>query len=64
VVPIADMLHAMLWGLGFHAGFVDGHADLRSIAKQLNELFANGLLGAESVAAGHSEAMQSATATP
>ena len=20
VVPIADMLHAMLWGLGFHAG--------------------------------------------
>ena len=45
VVPIADMLHAMLWGLGFHAGFVDSQTDLRSIAKQLNGLFANGLLG-------------------
>jgi AcrR family transcriptional regulator len=64
VVPIADMLHAMLWGLGFHAGFVDSQTDLRSIAKQLNGLFANGLRCPESVATGHREALQSATAAP
>jgi AcrR family transcriptional regulator len=64
VVPIADMLHAMLWGLGFHAGFIDSRADLRSIAGQFNGLFSKGLLGPESVATGHREALQSATAAP
>jgi AcrR family transcriptional regulator len=64
VVPIADMLHAILWGLGFHAGFIDSQTDLRSIAKQLSQLFSNGLLDPGCVAAAHRETLQSGTATP
>jgi AcrR family transcriptional regulator len=49
VTPIADMLHAMLWGLGFHAGFVDDEAAMCLITKQLGQLFSNGLLSVRSV---------------
>jgi AcrR family transcriptional regulator len=51
VTPIADMLHAILWGLGLHAGFIDTPAGLGSITKQLTRLLAHGLLDttAESV---------------
>jgi AcrR family transcriptional regulator len=44
VTPIADMLHAMLWGVGLHAGFMDGQAGLGSITKQLTRLLSHGLL--------------------
>lgn len=44
VAPIADMLHAMLWGLGFHAGFVDDEAVMYLITKQLERLLSDGLL--------------------
>jgi AcrR family transcriptional regulator len=44
VTPIADMLHAMLWGVGLHAGFIDSQADLGLITKQLTRLLSHGLL--------------------
>lgn len=44
VAPIADMLHAMLWGVGLHAGFIDTQAGLGSITKQLARLISHGLL--------------------
>ncbi|MDT5069866.1 MAG: hypothetical protein QOK02_6021 [Mycobacterium sp.] len=44
VTPIADMLHAMLWGVGLHAGFMDGPAGIGSITKQLTRLLSHGLL--------------------
>jgi AcrR family transcriptional regulator len=44
VTPIADMLHAMLWGVGFHAGFVDDEANIKLITKQLTRLLSHGLL--------------------
>jgi AcrR family transcriptional regulator len=44
VTPIADMLHAMLWGVGFHAGFVAEQADMELITKQLSRLLSHGLL--------------------
>lgn len=43
VEPIADMLHALLWGVGFHAGFV-GDGDMRLITKQLGRVLSHGLL--------------------
>ena len=46
VTPIADMLHAVLWGVGLHAGFIDSQAGLGSITKQLTELLSHGLLNA------------------
>jgi AcrR family transcriptional regulator len=46
VTPIADMLHAMLWGVGLHAGFIDSQADLGSITKQLTRMISHGLLNA------------------
>lgn len=49
---VVDMLVAMLWGMGFHAGFIDGgdpaEAGDHLIAKQLGMLFSGGLLGAGS----------------
>lgn len=45
VEPVADMLRAMLWGIGFYAGFVDDVVDPCLIAKQLGGLFSYGLLG-------------------
>jgi AcrR family transcriptional regulator len=44
VSPIADMLHAMLWGVGLHAGFFDTAAGRRSITKQLTQMLSHGLL--------------------
>jgi AcrR family transcriptional regulator len=44
VSPIADMLHAMLWGVGLHAGFIDTAAGLGLITKQLARLISHGLL--------------------
>jgi AcrR family transcriptional regulator len=44
VTPIADMLHAMLWGVGLHAGFMAGPAGIGSITKQLTRLLSHGLL--------------------
>jgi AcrR family transcriptional regulator len=44
VTPIADMLHAVLWGVGLHAGFIDSQAGLGSITKQLTQLLSHGLL--------------------
>lgn len=43
--PIADMLDAMLWGVGLYAGFIDRRRGIRSITKQLDQLLAHGLLG-------------------
>jgi AcrR family transcriptional regulator len=45
VTPIADMLSAMLWGMGFHAGFVAEQAAMGLITKQLGRLLSHGLLG-------------------
>jgi AcrR family transcriptional regulator len=44
VTPIADMLTAMLWGMGFHAGFVAEQAAMGLITKQLGRLLSHGLL--------------------
>jgi AcrR family transcriptional regulator len=43
---IVEMLHAIVWGIGFYAGFVDRTADMRAITKQLDYLLAHGLLEA------------------
>jgi AcrR family transcriptional regulator len=64
VAPIANMLHAMLWGLGFHAGFVDSETDRALITKQLNGLLRDGLLSSGSRAAAHRGTLQSAASTP
>jgi AcrR family transcriptional regulator len=44
VTPITDMLDALLWGLGFHAGFVNDRANMILITKQLGHLLSHGLL--------------------
>jgi AcrR family transcriptional regulator len=44
VAPVVEMLHAMMWGLGFYAGFIDSAADMAAIAKQLMSLLSRGLL--------------------
>ena len=44
VTPVTDMLDAMLWGLGFHAGFVNDRAGMILITKQLGHLLSHGLL--------------------
>ncbi|MDT5324317.1 MAG: hypothetical protein QOF25_1469 [Mycobacterium sp.] len=51
VTPIADMLHAMLWGVGLHAGFIDSQVDLGLITKQLTRLPSHGLLDSTSAGA-------------
>jgi hypothetical protein len=51
VTPIADMLHAMLWGVGLHAGFIDSQVDLGLITKQLTRLLSHGLLDSTSAGA-------------
>jgi AcrR family transcriptional regulator len=45
IEPVAELLRAMLWGVGFYAGFVDDAADMRLITQQLGRLFSHGLLG-------------------
>jgi AcrR family transcriptional regulator len=44
ITPITDMLDALLWGLGFHAGFVNDRANMILITKQLGHLLSHGLL--------------------
>ncbi|MGH3640011.1 MAG: TetR/AcrR family transcriptional regulator [Mycobacterium sp.] len=44
IEPVVEMLRAMLWGIGFYAGFVDDAADMSLITKQLGRLVSHGLL--------------------
>lgn len=55
VGPIVEMLHAVLWGVGFYSGFVEDAADMYLITKQLDRLFTHGLLEAGDSAKGNSE---------
>jgi AcrR family transcriptional regulator len=41
---IADMLHVILYGMAFYAGFADGSTSTAAITKQLTRLFAHGLV--------------------
>jgi AcrR family transcriptional regulator len=41
---VSDMLQVILYGMAFYSGFTDGPAGLGTIAKQLIELFAHGLV--------------------
>jgi AcrR family transcriptional regulator len=50
--PIADMLNAMLWGVGLYAGFIDAKTDMGLITKQLDQLLTSGLLSAPRRAGG------------
>ena len=43
VPTLVEMLLAMLWGLGFYAGYVGGHDELASIVDALERLLANKL---------------------
>jgi AcrR family transcriptional regulator len=38
VAPLVEMLNAMLWGMGFYAGFVGDHGELRVITNKFKEL--------------------------
>ncbi|WP_299557196.1 TetR/AcrR family transcriptional regulator [uncultured Mycolicibacterium sp.] len=38
-----ETLVAMLWGMGFYAGFIGGHADLELVVKQFESLLASQL---------------------
>jgi AcrR family transcriptional regulator len=42
---VVNMLLAMFLGMGFYAGFIVDHNDMRMIAKQLHQLMTHGLLG-------------------
>jgi AcrR family transcriptional regulator len=44
VTAVAEMLVAMLWGVACYAGSTDSSHQMLSLAKQLNQLFAQGLL--------------------
>jgi AcrR family transcriptional regulator len=41
---VVELLVAMVWGIGFYAGFVDRNAEMKMVAKQFNRLLAHGLL--------------------
>lgn len=45
IEPVVEMLRAMLWGLGFYAGFLENSADMHLIVKEFSRLFAHGLFG-------------------
>jgi AcrR family transcriptional regulator len=55
VTPIADMLHAMMWGVGLHAGFIDTPSGLGSITKQLCLLLSHGSLNGDGEQTNHSD---------
>ena len=38
IEPLVEMLIAMLWGMGFYAGFVGGHDELETITAQFRKL--------------------------
>lgn len=42
---VVDMLHSMLWGIGFYAGFMEDSTGMLEITKQLSRVFSHGLLG-------------------
>jgi AcrR family transcriptional regulator len=44
VAPVVEMLHAMLLGVVFYAGFVDDAADMHLITRQLDRMVTHGLL--------------------
>lgn len=44
VTMVVELLVAMVWGVGFYVGFVDSGDNMTLIAKQLQRLFARGLL--------------------
>lgn len=44
IEAVVDMLHAILWGVGFHAGFMNDSADMNPMNRQLDHLFSHGLL--------------------
>lgn len=45
VEAVVEMMHAMLLGVSFYAGFVEDAADMYLITEQLERLFSDGLLG-------------------
>lgn len=45
---LADLLHVILYGMAFYAGFTDGPAELGAIAAQLFAMFAHGLVSTPS----------------
>lgn len=47
VAPVVDVLHAMLLGVVFYAGFVEDAADMYSIATQLVRTVSSGLLSGD-----------------
>jgi len=49
VKSVVDLLHSMLWGMGFYAGFVQDATSMAEITKQLGRVFSHGLLGAVAV---------------
>lgn len=53
IAPVVEMLHAMLLGVGFYAGFVDDAADMCLITKQLERTVAQGLFAGEEIRPTH-----------
>jgi AcrR family transcriptional regulator len=53
IAPVVEMLHAMLLGVGFYAGFVDDAADMCLITKQLERMVARGLFAGEEIRPAH-----------
>lgn len=43
VASLVEMLTAVLWGMGFYAGFVGGRSELEAVTSNLRALFANSL---------------------
>jgi AcrR family transcriptional regulator len=43
VGPVVDLMLAVLWGMGFYAGFVGNHEELEAVAMQLRRLMAGDL---------------------
>lgn len=51
--PVVEMLSAMLWGVGFYAGFVDDAVGMSLIAGHLDRTFSHGLLGGAELSSVH-----------
>jgi AcrR family transcriptional regulator len=41
--PVADMLQALIWGMGFYAGFINSAAAMASMTRQVDRVFSHGL---------------------
>jgi hypothetical protein len=46
VGPVTDMLQALMWGMGFYAGFIDTAADMAPMHELLDQVLSHGLLAA------------------